>query len=164
MRADSGEDKRIDYVVDLVDLNWYYYAIAVGLFVCVGLIWKRWRIAALIAYVFFIIAVTVLSRRPFMGNHIELRPLWSWSVPRLREQVIMNVIGFIPVGIIGGSLWKWKIVPIAAGISLCVELIQLLTKTGLFEIDDILHNTFGAAIGFGLFLVVKRIKVRKITT
>ncbi len=141
-----------------MDLNWYYYAIAVGLFVCVGLIWRQWRIAALVAYVFFIISVTVLSRRPFVGNHIMLQPFWSWSVPRLWEQILMNIVGFIPVGLIGGSLWKWKIIPIAAGVSLVVELIQLLTRTGLFEIDDILHNTLGAVIGFGLFLIVKRMR------
>ena len=162
MRADSGEDATIDYVVNLVDLNWYYYAIAVGLFVVTGLIWKRWRIAALAAYGFFIVAVTILSRRSFVGKHIELRLLWSWSVPRLREQVIMNVVAFIPVGVIGASLWKWKIIPIAAGISLLIETIQLITNTGLFEVDDIIYNTIGIVIGFGLFLVVKKLR-EKIT-
>ena len=143
-------------------MDWYFYAIAAGLFLLIGLTLKRWRIAALVAYVFFIIAVTVLSRRSFVGNHIELRPFWSWSVPRLREQILMNVVGFIPFGVLGASLWKWKIVPIAAGISLCVELIQLLTRTGLFELDDVIHNTLGAVIGFGLFFVVKRMREIKI--
>ncbi len=144
----------------LVDLEWYYYATSAGLFGVVGLIWKKWRIAALVAYVFFIFSVTVLSRRPFIGNHVELRAFWSWSIPRLREEIIMNVVAFIPVGFIGGSLWKWKIIPVAAGLSLCIEMIQLLTKTGLFETDDVIHNTVGAVIGFVFYTLMKLIGKR----
>ena len=159
-----------------MDLEWYFYAATAAVFLLTGLTLKTlktlkklkkpeklksWRIAALAAYVFFIFAVTILSRSARGGNHFAPRPFWSWSEPQLRQQILMNIVGFIPLGIIGASLWKWKIIPVAAGISLLVEIIQLVTKTGLFETDDVIHNTLGAVIGCGLFILITTLIRRK---
>lgn len=44
---------------------------------------------------------------------------------------------------------KWYFtVPAGAGISLIVELIQLTTGIGLFDVDDLLANSLETAIGF----------------
>ena len=73
----------------------------------------------------------------------------------------MNVIGFIPVGFLlasvlsSTSLSIFLAIPIASLISLSIELLQLITSRGLFEFDDILHNSLGAVIGVGLFLVFR---------
>jgi len=144
-----------------MDIEWYLYAIMAAVFLFTGLVLKKWKIAALLAYTFFILAVTILCRKPTNKNHFQPQPFWSWSVPQLREQIIMNIVGFIPLGVIGASLWKWKIIPLAAGLSLTVELIQLVTKTGLFETDDVIHNTLGAAIGCGLFILITTLIRRK---
>ena len=64
---------------------------------------------------------------------------------------------FIPVGLLLGIL-GWKGVLWATGISGAIELIQLITCRGLFEFDDIIHNTLGAVIGFGLYVLLKRVK------
>ena len=39
-----------------------------------------------------------------------------------------------------------------------IELIQLLTRRGLFEFDDIIHNIVGAMIGFGIWVTAKKVK------
>ena len=36
-----------------------------------------------------------------------------------------------------------------AGVSLCIELIQLITPAGMFELDDLIYNTLGVALGYG---------------
>ena len=39
------------------------------------------------------------------------------------------------------------------GISLLVETIQLITKVGCFDVDDLILNTLGAALGYLAFAV-----------
>ena len=36
-------------------------------------------------------------------------------------------------------------------ISLTIEVIQLLTKVGCFDVDDMILNTLGAALGYGIY-------------
>jgi glycopeptide antibiotics resistance protein len=38
-------------------------------------------------------------------------------------------------------------------LSFCVETFQLLTKVGSFDVDDLLLNTIGAAIGYTIFTI-----------
>ena len=40
-------------------------------------------------------------------------------------------------------------------LSLLVELIQLITKVGSFDVDDIILNTIGGAIGYIIYKVVR---------
>ena len=50
------------------------------------------------------------------------------------------------------------------GLSLCVEVLQLLTRVGSFDVDDIFLNTIGGVLGFVLFIIsnlIRRHHVRK---
>ena len=64
---------------------------------------------------------------------------------------------FIPVGILAGWLWKWKGLWFAAGLSLTVEALQLITKRGLMEFDDVLHNFLGATVGIVILIFVRKL-------
>ena len=124
------------------------------------LISKNWRRSVLAGYVFLIIAVTILSRTPGTKMNYELEIFWShrvWSIQR--EQIIANVIMFIPVGVLAGKDLDWKILPGSTCFSFLIEFTQLITRRGLFEFDDIIHNTLGSFIGFLIFLVAKRLYV-----
>jgi hypothetical protein len=44
----------------------------------------------------------------------------------------------------------WKTISVCFSGTVLIEVIQLITKRGIFAIDDILHNTSGAIIGYGL--------------
>ena len=41
-------------------------------------------------------------------------------------------------------------------ISAGIEIVQLITHRGLFEFDDIIHNTIGAVIGAVIVVVLRR--------
>ena len=43
----------------------------------------------------------------------------------------------------------------AFAVSLTIELTQLITKRGLFEFDDMFHNTLGAIIGYGVYQLIR---------
>ncbi len=67
-----------------------------------------------------------------------------------------NVLLFIPLGIFLPLLWmrfrSIKSVLLAISFtSLLIEITQLLTATGVFDVDDILLNTFGGVIGYAIF-------------
>ena len=72
-------------------------------------------------------------------------------------QIISNIPLFIPFGVIAGYIWKWKSILLAAGFSSVIELVQLMSRRGLFEFDDIIHNTIGTAIGFGLIVLIQKL-------
>lgn len=142
------EDKAIDYVFKLLDIPWWYYTIATLLGVAAWRVWKKPSLGLLIGYSFLILAETVLIRKPFVGEHINLELLWSWRQFSVqRNQILTNVIMFVPVGVLTGLLWKWKGLRVAAGLSVFIEILQLITAHGLCEIDDVLHNCFGAVVG-----------------
>lgn len=139
-----------------LDIPIYYYLIAVGIGMVIG-IWKKdWTSGILAAYLFFILAGTVLIRKPGVLRY-ELMLFWSWKVPSLRSQIYANIILFIPLGFLMGIKIGWKGILVGSGISLIIELIQLATRRGLFEFDDIVHNTAGAVVGLGLWVSMKRV-------
>ena len=45
--------------------------------------------------------------------------------------------------------------------TLFIETIQLITKRGIFEIDDIINNTLGCAIGYGIVMIFISLFKRK---
>ena len=108
-------------------------------------------------YLFLILAVTVLDRRPGPKMTYELIPFWSYGVKLLRMEILLNIILFIPVGLLAP---RWKTVGLAAGYSLLIELAQLISYRGLFEFDDVIHNALGTAIGVLLALGMRRVMKR----
>lgn len=76
-----------------------------------------------------------------------------------------NVIIFIPFGFLLPLLFKQiNNVKMASKIFikfiLLIESLQLLTFTGVFDIDDIMLNMLGALIGYGSFVGIKYILER----
>lgn len=127
-------------------------------------------------YLFFIYGLTVIFRKTRPKVSHFLTPLWSYKRlfqggnPLLLDEIIMNVVLFIPVGVLLGSQFTkdtkkrhWLVVfLVGMGLSLGIEVLQLVFKKGSFEIDDIIHNTLGCMIGFllwqGIAKLTERIK------
>jgi len=66
-----------------------------------------------------------------------------------------NIILFIPLGLAIPTLniKYMKVIPFVLfvlSILISVELIQMFTKVGSLDIDDIILNTFGSLIGLGV--------------
>ena len=84
----------------------------------------------------------------------------------LFTNVFGNVLGFLPYGfilpVITGKMRNGFFIILSGFfISLTIEVIQLLTKVGCFDVDDMILNTLGAALGYGIYAVCDRIR-RKI--
>ena len=71
-----------------------------------------------------------------------------------------NVLMFVPLGfLLPGAfpqLGKWyRTLLTAAGIIALVELTQMLFLVGTCDIDDLLLNLIGTALGYGLFAAMR---------
>ena len=74
-----------------------------------------------------------------------------------KEQILANVIMFLPVGVLVGWIWRWRGLWVAAGLSAAIEILQLITARGLCEFDDVIHNMIGALIGVGIVMIGRKL-------
>lgn len=77
-----------------------------------------------------------------------------------------NVAAFIPFGfflpiISRRSRKHSNTILFGLGFSLTLETIQLVTKVGSFDVDDLLLNTLGAALGFCCWRMLQRWRVHR---
>lgn len=90
----------------------------------------------------------------------EIKRIWRSSHILGMKYVILNfagnVIAFIPFGYLLPKMVKKKprlfhTVLFSFEFSLLVELTQLISRTGSFDVDDLILNTFGGLIGYILY-------------
>jgi glycopeptide antibiotics resistance protein len=169
MKYDTGYIK--DYIQNYDIGVPFVVVIVTCLFVC-GIVLLLFRVKTnnsvfvrqasfcmLMGYVFLVLCTTIFYREETFEKRYYLQPLWSYSVlyNKLLTQIIMNVMLFIPIGFfVGGALKKkhiWNTIGIGFVLSFFIELTQLITTRGVFNVDDIIHNTLGCVIGFLCFVV-----------
>ena len=117
----------------------------------------------LVEYLVWIVFLVLISRSVMPERKHILTPFWSYhsfidGFPHLHPQVILNVLVFVPVGVLLGCAsdrmkW-WKVLLFGASFSILIEVLQYVTKRGFAEFDDVFNNSLGCLIGFVLYAVV----------
>lgn len=118
-------------------------------------------IAVLLIYIFLFIvfASTVFTRIPTAGATYNLQLLWSYRYvienhsAGMLEEILLNCVLLMPLGILLPFALERPVkvrLAFLAGllVSCSIEVCQLVFHRGLFEWDDILHNTLGCVIGY----------------
>lgn len=131
----------------------------VAIIVCYGL--KRslkWIVGLLLVeYIFLIFCSTVIYRKGYEEAGYELSPFWSYTAiqegrTELLTENIMNVVAFVPIGLLLGigipRLKWWYALLIGFYLSSSIEILQFVFKKGFPEFDDVMHNTFGCILGY----------------
>ena len=72
-----------------------------------------------------------------------------------------NIILFIPAGCLFPKLWPktrnyFRFFALSASAIFLVEILQLFTLLGSFDIDDLILNLFGMSLGFVFFTLFAR--------
>ena len=101
--------------------------------------------------VFLILYITFLRRAPGYNENIRLH-LKLWSNAGVWAGNLLNLILYVPFGWTS-QRWKpnrKKIVIVAFVLSVCCEILQYATGRGMADVNDILFNTVGAAVGIWL--------------
>ena len=123
---------------------------------------RRIALSLLIPYLFLTLVATVITRSPTVEARIMLEPFRTYRQYYTDDftwfEIRANILLFIPIGfllpmIIKKQIWLPPIIGI--GISVIIELIQLITHRGLCETDDVISNSIGFLIGFAFFWLIK---------
>lgn len=99
---------------------------------------------------------------PFRINLLPFVHLFDYPV---LSAALLNIIGntamFMPLGIVWPAVYKkldkvWKVISAGVGVSLFIELSQLPFYDRVSDIDDLILNSLGFIMGFGIYLLWKR--------
>lgn len=73
--------------------------------------------------------------------------------------VVGNIVWFLPFGFLLPVIWQklksYHTIPLGFLLSLTIEMGQLALKKGMFEIDDLVLNTLGTAVGCLIYKIYR---------
>ena len=101
---------------------------------------------------------------PFRVNLIPLVNLFDYESKR---DLLLNVIGntamFVPSGIVLPVVYKGlnthrKVISAGIGVSLCIEILQLPFYERVSDIDDLILNTIGVIVGYGIYSLLQCVR------
>lgn len=142
----------------------------------------RWFAAcALIAYSALLIRVVVFKAIPsirtrhlrlkFSGPHTGPANLIPFKTiaPQLMGHgnhlinmvnLFGNIIPFMPIGLLAPLVlrfFSWqRALALGVATGLTFELMEIIFRVGIFDVDDVILNTSGVMLGYGVFAIFKR--------
>lgn len=144
---------------------------------------KKQRIAAWVLFVLYVIVLfyflffaeslgRTYAEREYHYNLVpfhEIKRFILYADVLGTKAVILNIFGniaaFVPFGfflpVFSMRCRKIGFVFLYSfELSLAVEVIQLVTKVGSFDVDDIILNTLGGVCGYAIYRVLRTLYVR----
>ncbi|WP_181646115.1 VanZ family protein [Paenibacillus anseongensis] len=128
--------------------------------------WTKFILSILLTgYLFIVFAITTLSRSANFDNQFNLNlisgflDVWNnWSLTSFLL-LVYNLVVLSPLGILLPFISRKfqsikNIFLFSVGFTLLIESYQWVTHRGIFELDDLVHNTIGALSGY---LIIKLI-------
>jgi glycopeptide antibiotics resistance protein len=112
-----------------------------------------------------IVFETLMFRTPGRTYSYELSLFWSYRLAlagshTYAQEIVLNILLYMPLGFILPEVFEeakpWQLVLFLLVLSGMIESIQLITKLGLFEFDDIFNNILGGVFGIGCSSVLTR--------
>ena len=100
---------------------------------------------------------------PFRINTTPFVHLFDYPETR---SALLNLIGntamFVPLGIVWPIVYKkldthFKVIAAGVGVSLLIEILQLPFFDRVSDIDDLILNSAGFLLGYGIYLLVRKI-------
>ena len=124
---------------------------------------KMMLLLILVEYISFVLCTAVFLREPMAESIFKFVPFWSYysyvhEDGQLLTQIYLNILMFIPIGFLSGAVINErrikKVLLFGFSLSVTIEILQLLFRRGICEIDDIMHNTIGCLLGLLMSLFI----------
>lgn len=146
-------------VLILINGLWFrfrrYLLISPNKAICLGLF---------VAYMFTLLQQTYFSRIPGSRNTVSLilGETWQGGV-QSKAYVIENILMMIPFGILLPNVFKFaesifSCISLGFFFSVSLEYAQFLSKRGHMQVDDVVMNVMGTAIGYFFFVFIKLLR------
>lgn len=121
----------------------------------------------LAVYLLILLRITVFRSRAYPIDFSVNLSLFTDLVATYHENgiwmvlylVVGNIAWFVPFGFLLPMIWQklksFYIIPLGFLLSLIIEISQLVTGKGMFEIDDLVLNTLGTAVGCLIYKIYR---------
>ncbi len=139
---------------------------------------RRRRLWILIFAAYLVLLVYFLFFAEKMGRASVGRETYAYNLKLFKEisrfityrdvlgtaaaavNILGNIAAFMPFGILIPLIWrkldKWyAVLVLSFALSLTVETLQLVTRVGSFDVDDLLLNTIGGILGFLVYRLAR---------
>lgn len=109
----------------------------------------------------------ITTAYPFRVNIFPLVNMFDYDNNHdLLLNVIGNIVMFIPSGIMLPIIYKHlnsfaKVILAGSGISLCIEILQLPFRVRASDVDDLILNTIGVMLGYGIYILIQCFRNKK---
>ena len=128
----------------------------------------------LLIFLGIVFGSTVFTREPKAYREYELELFWSWKAVfrgdrEMLKENLLNMLLLFPAGLLLPPLFHkklpwWTGLVVGLFISAGIETGQLVLRRGLFEWDDIVHNSLGCMLGVwcsNFLMAVYKVMTRK---
>lgn len=123
--------------------------------------------SALSVYYVLLALYTLVFRMVYRKRRYNLELFWSYKkamagATSLYYEIVLNYFLLLPIGLIVPILVRkhkffWTMV-IGTLSSAAIEVLQLLLRRGLFELDDLIGNVLGVILGYGIYVLIRRVR------
>ena len=123
-------------------------------------------------YIVVLLYFTVIGRYSHKEYDYQIHIFYSYRFlleqfdSQSIRQFVINLVMLVPVGFLLSTIIKMKdkyaiVLVLCLLFTLFIESMQLLTKCGSFEVDDIISNMIGAVIGILIYALIHWITHQK---
>lgn len=148
-------------------------AILIAVFILLNELWYQFKRQLLIstikiiylglfaAYMYTLLQQTYFSRPPGSRSTVSLILGETWQdSAQSKAYVIENILMMIPFGLLLPSVLKpaqniFCCIPLGFLFSVSLEYAQFLSQRGHLQVDDVVMNVIGTAVGYLLFITAK---------
>ncbi len=128
---------------------------------------RTWLFALLIVYLLVLLRLTVFRTKSYPIDFSVNLSLFTDLVATYHENGIWmvlylvggNIAWFIPFGFLLPMIWQklksYAVISLGFCLSLIIEVSQLVLAKGMFEIDDLVLNTAGCAVGYLIYKIYR---------
>lgn len=120
------------------------------------------------AYSMATLVLTVFARPKAASRHQVNLDVVGTVTKRLGggdpTEILVNLIMFIPVGFLLPIATGWNLAKTMAaslGFTCFIELSQLVSARGSFELSDIVENMLSAFVGYAVYAAIARVRTNK---
>jgi glycopeptide antibiotics resistance protein len=119
------------------------------------------------AYVLFLLDLALLrfhNRNPG-HNAVPLHSIigdWKSGGPPFVVNFVGNIVAFIPIGMIPSLAWPrragaWQAALFSLAFSAMIEVVQYTSGCRVADVDDLILNTLGGLLGYGVLALSLRL-------
>ena len=140
-----SQNNNLFYIKNTIQMDMFYDIV------------ERWKTGIKLSFVDKPNLIPFKTIIEYVGN---MQTINDW----FGKNLAVNIIMFIPCGFLSPLFLRknriWHIVIFGIILSVIIEMLQALLGVGTVDIDDVILNTFGLLLGFGIYKLIYSVALK----